>query len=258
MMNKQCCKDSIAQGMDFCLECGTPLLTDEITLVSPQPSSKPKPTKSWRLGAIVGLLSLAALCLVGGYYIQRGSREVAVVPQATPQAKSTVTPTGPKAVATPTLAVQPLPTQKQTPEEMDPLTEFVRSKQKATPSIDPYFTPDTTLASTPLPVPTAGPRPTPRSEVKVNASDTLIAGSSWRPEESRRYRFHLERLARVGGSFSARGNISVLITGGWYSSNGEISADSFEVTIPSGTYEVVVTAHSVVSFSIHLTSEYVY
>ena len=89
----------------------------------------------------------------------------------------------------------------------------------------------------------------------MSASDVLIAGYS-RPEDRRTYRFHLSQQARVKGSFSAQGNISVYITGGYYSSNGAISSDSIDVIMSAGSYEVVVSARQAVGFSLHLTAYY--
>ena len=64
-------------------------------------------------------------------------------------------------------------------------------------------------------------------------------------EDKRTYRFHLSQRAHVKGSFSARGNVSVYIAGGYYSSDGEISSDSIDVTLSAGTYEVIVSARQI-------------
>jgi hypothetical protein len=78
--------------------------------------------------------------------------------------------------------------------------------------------------------------------------------STVRPKKGNR--FHLEQAARVKGSFSAHGNVSVYITGDYYSSHGAISADSIDVRLRAGTYELVVTARETVGFSVQLFAYY--
>jgi len=136
-------------------------------------------------------------------------------------------------------------------EPADPLDEAVRAaKEKATPTPDPYL-----VASRERTVASPTPRPTIYAASLVYASDVLIAGYS-RSEDRRVYRFHLSRQARVKGDFSAHGNISVYIAGGYYSSNGAISSDSIDVTMSAGTYEVIVSARESASFTLRLTAYY--
>jgi hypothetical protein len=250
-MEKQCCKDSVARGMDFCLQCGAPLQTDETTLVRPQSSSKS--SKLWYLTMIVAVLALGVVWLLVGYFIEGSNSQPAVIPKPSP---AYVAASSPITSSTLTPSPKPSPSEKPTAGEVDPLTEVVRSLQKATPTDDPYLVPK----STPTPTPRPTPRPQPRVESLVYANDVLMVyGPS---SDSRRYRFHLSERARIKGDFSARGNVDVeIVSNGsviYYSSNGEIASDSIETTLPAGTYEMVVSLSTkgVVGFSAHLSAFY--
>jgi S1-C subfamily serine protease len=103
------------------------------------------------------------------------------------------------------------------------------------------------------------PRPQARTESLVSASDTLFV-REYR-KESRKYRFHLTESAHVKGRFSTQGGnlwVEIFSEGRVIYSSGNISSDSIEKTLPSGTYEVVVSLidNGVVGFSINLTAFY--
>jgi hypothetical protein len=220
-----------------------------------QPAVSPSTTYVLMTATIFLTVGLALVSLV--YLRTRQNPQVAVTPAVTSSPTPSPSPAGsptPAATATP----KPAPTTK--PEDdlesgliqpTDPLEDAIRSaKEKVTPAPDPYIVPsrERTVSS-----PT--PRPTIYTESLVYASDILVPRYS-KSEERRVYRFHLSQTARVKGNFSARGNISVYITGGNYSSNGAISSDSIDVSLAAGTYEVIVSARETVSFSVHLTAYY--
>lgn len=155
----------------------------------------------------------------------------------------------PAASPTPAATLTPKPTPTANPENdldaglerTDPLEDAVRSaKEKSTPTPDPYFVPSRERT-----VNSPTPRPTIYTESLVYASDVLSGGTYSNSEDKRTYRFHLSQRAHVKGSFSARGNVSVYIAGGYYSSDGEISSDSIDVTLSAGTYEVIVSARQI-------------
>jgi hypothetical protein len=253
-LQRQCCTDSAAQGLRVCFECGATLGVNETD--GRQPAVSPGTTYVLMIATTFLTIALGVVGIV--YLRTRQNVEVAAV---IPVVASSPSPS-PSSVVSPTPAVTPTP--KPTPtikpeddldaglvEPADPLEEAVRSaKEKATPTPDPDFVPSRDRTVNP---PT--PRPTIHTESLVYASDVLSPGYS-RSDDRRVYRFHLSQQARVKGSFSARGNISVYITGGYYSSNGAISSDSIDVTLSAGTYEVVVSARETVGFSLHLTAYY--
>ncbi len=115
--------------------------------------------------------------------------------------------------------------------------------------------------------PTSSPQPQPRTESLVSASDTLFVEATSRrtegfhKEDSRSYRFYLNENARVKGVFSANGGrvyVQIVSAKGIYYSSGEISSDSFEKTLPAGTYtmEVALISPGAVGFSVQLTAIY--
>lgn len=251
-LQRQCCADSLAQGLRFCAACGATLGVNETHRRQPVVS----PSTTYILMTATTFLTIA-LMVVGIVYIR--TRQNAQVAAAPVVASSPIPSQSPVVSTTPAGTPTPAPTPTTKPEDdldagliepADPLEEAVRlAREKATPTPDPYFVPgrERTVSS-----PT--PRPTTYTESLVYASDVLIAGYS-RSEDRRIYRFHLSRQARVKGSFSARGNISVYLRG-YYSSNGAISSDSIDVTLSAGTYEVVVSARETVGFSLSLTAYY--
>lgn len=247
----QCCTGSLAEGLRFCSVCGAVLTADAANHIAVSPAM------TYVLMTATALLTVG-LTIMGVLYFRtrQAARLAAAAPVAaiSPSVSSTPLPS-------PTFTPTPKPTPTATPDDdlnldsgllvPDPLEEAVRSvKEKATPTPDPYLVPirEPTVNS-----PT--PRPTIYTESLVHASDVLIAGYS-RVEDSRTYRFHLSQKARIKGSFSAQGNISVYIVGGYYSSIGPISSDSIDVTMSAGTYEVIVSARQSASFSLHLSAYY--
>jgi len=253
-LQRQCCTDSLAEGLRYCAVCDAALCVTEghSPLVSP--------SMAYVLVTTTAFLSIA-LTVVGFLYFRtrQNAQDAAMVPVVASSPSPSPNPTlSPTPTPTPTPTPKPTPTTKPEDdldggliEQTDPLEEVVRAaKEKTTPTPDPY------LVSRPARVinsPT--PRPTTYPESLVNASDVLSAGYS-RSEDRRLYRFHLPQQARVKGSFSAQGNISVYIVGGYYSSNGAISSDSIDVTLAAGTYEVVVSSREIVGFSLHLRAYY--
>jgi hypothetical protein len=277
---KLCCKKSLAQGMSYCPTCHTSLLPDETTLVrSPMPPTRvvPIPTdsphansktsnRSWLFGMIIACLSVFAAIVIADYFVQRKVAREAALALATPSPAYVASPS---ATATSTPTPTPKPTPTTTPdldldglvETADPYLVPIQEPTRTPGDFEKYVTParpDPTATTIPTPRPT--PRPPPRAaESLVNAHDVMSPGYG-RDEDTRRYRFHVENTARVKGSFSARGNVSVKIVAAGidprYSSDGEISGDTIDVLLYPGTYELVVTARSVVGFSVQLTAYY--
>lgn len=253
-LRQQCCIDSLAEGLRSCAVCGTALGINATEGHAPAVS----PSIAYALIIATVFLSITLTVVALLYFqTQQNDQAVATLP---------VVATSPSPSPSPALSSTPTPTPKPTPttkpkddldadyvEQTDSPEEAVRAakeKPTPTPTLDPY------LASRPARVvnsPT--PRPTTYQESLLYASDVLSAGYS-KPEDRRLYRFHLSQQARVKGSFSAHGNISVYIVGGYYSSDGAISSDSIDVALPAGTYEVVVSSREIVGFSLHLTAYY--
>lgn len=204
-------------------------------------------------------LGVFAIIVATDYFIQRNIHQS--VAQAVPSL-----PNVPSQSPTPTPKITPTSTPKSTPKQPDDDEKYI-SEEPLTPkgsTLAPVPTPD--LQNSPYYRSPAGqdteagttPRPTPRTELVVSASDVLSGGS--KGEDTRRYHFHLDSIARVKGRFSAHGNISVQIVAAGidprYSSNGEVSADTIDVSLYPGTYELVVRAGSIVSFSVSLAAYY--
>jgi hypothetical protein len=111
--------------------------------------------------------------------------------------------------------------------------------------------------------PTPTPKASPRIEQVVSAHDTLMIGYR-RHEDSRRYRFQLDNIARIKGTFSARGGgVTVRILSGTtpvYVSGFNVSADSIDAPLYPGVYELEVTLvgteTALVSFSVDATAYY--
>ncbi|SRR6266540_1366930 len=107
------------------------------------------------------------------------------------------------------------------------------------------------------------PRATPRIERVVSANDVLSVGSGKR-EDSRRYRFQIDSIARIKGSFSATGGgVTVRILSGMdtkYVSGFNVSADSIDVALYPGVYELQVTLvgsdYEIVSFIVSASAYY--
>lgn len=251
-LQRECCTDSLSQGLRFCSVCGASLTTAAT-------GSVVSPAITYALVTATAFLTLGLAVLAGLYLRGRQTADVAAAaPVASPTASPIATPS-------PTATLTPKPTP--TPEddlnldsglvESDPLEEAVRSaKQEATPTPDPYLLPKVIPTTDPYLVPSRErtvSSPTPRRtlypESVVNAYDALSPG------DSRVYRFRLSQPARVKGNFSARGNIRVYIAG-YYSSSGAISSDTIDVSLSPGTYEVIVTAGQYVGFSLHLKAYY--
>lgn len=249
-LQRQCCTDSLAEGLRFCAVCGAALGANENDSRVPAVS----PGMTYLLMTATTFLSIVLLVVGIVYLRKRQNAQVAsVIPVGSPSPSPSPI-VSPMPATTPT----PKPTPTGKPEVdldaglIDPLEEAVRSaKEKPTPTPDPYFVPSRERT-----VNSPTPRPTIHTESLVNASDFLSGGTYSKSEDKRTYRFHLSQQAHVKGSFSARGNISVYIVGGYYSSNGEISSDSIDVILSAGTYEVVVSARQLVGYSLHLTAYY--
>lgn len=135
------------------------------------------------------------------------------------------------------------------------------SREDESPSPTPSFTPTQfpTIVQVPSPTAMATPRLPSRYVSLIDAYDTLYPKDN-QSEDTRRYRFHIEQDTRVKGSFSAHGNIRVKITAAGidppYSSGDDISFDTIDVFLYAGSYELVVSGHQVVGFSVRLTAYY--
>jgi hypothetical protein len=239
-LQRQCCTDSLKKGLPFCSECGAALPGVISASISP--------AITYILITATTFLTIGLTILALFYYRARQHADIAAaVPVATPTASPTPPPS-----PTPT----PKPTPTATPDDLesyldpDPLEEAVRkAKENTTPTPEPSVAIRERVVSSPTPRRTIYP------ESLVNASDVLSAGYT-RSQDTRLYRFHLSQPARVKGTFSARGNITVYIVGGYYSSNGAISSDTIDIRLAPGTYEVVVSSREVVGFSLHLMAYY--
>jgi len=252
-LQRQCCTESLAQDLRFCAVCGAALAGNET--YSHRATVSPRIT--YVLMTATTFLSIALLVLAIVYVRSQQNVQVAsVVPVGSPSPSPS-----PAASPTPAATLTPKPTPTANPEDdldaglierTDPSEDAVRSaKEKSTPTPDPYFVPSRERT-----VNSPTPRPTIYSESLIYASDALSGGTYSKSEDKRTYRFHLSQQAHVKGTFSAHGNVSVYIVGGYYSSKGEISSDSIDMTLSAGTYEVFVSARQIVGFSLHLTAYY--
>jgi len=96
----------------------------------------------------------------------------------------------------------------------------------------------------------------------MSAFDVLVVRRG-KSQDQRRYRFRLDSIARVKGTFSAMGGgVAVRLVSGpstYYSSGYEVSGDSIDVALWPGTYEMEVTlvgSSDAVSFRVDLTAYY--
>ncbi len=195
------------------------------------------PRKLWYLGLIIVGLSVLALIVVTQYVRRDDNHHVAIA------ASSPVHESSPSPTLTPTPSDSPSPKAEPSRDELDDLLDALpAAEKKPSPPIDLS---SGLVESSPTPTSTPTTTPTPRAEIitesLVSASDYLIAGIT-KAEDTRRYRFRLQQKAQVKGGFSARGNIRVEIVGGYYSSGGAISADTIDLILESGTYELIVSA----------------
>ena len=234
-VQRQCCTDSLAQGLRFCSVCGASLTTAATGAVV-------SPAITYALITTTAFLTLG-LAVLGVFYL--AGRQTADVAAAAPVASPTASPTAtPSPTPTPTPKATATPTPDDFEAYLDPPVPLPTPREKVTPLPEPSVstTRERTVAS-----------PTPRRitypESLVDASDVLV-------RDSRLYRFHLSQPARAKGSFSAQGNITVYIVGGYYSSNGAISSDTIDISLSPGTYEVIVSSREIVGFSLHLKAYY--
>jgi hypothetical protein len=196
---------------------------------------------------IIACLGVFVAIVIADYYVQRKAARDALA-LAKPSHVEGASP-APSPTFTPTSTPIPKPTPTETPEP-DLAAGLIEVPE---PSQAPL------QRTTPPPTPTPSPRLTPRYVSLVNAHDVLNPAYG-QYEDTRRYRFHVEKETRVKGNFSARGNVSVRIVAAGidprYSSGGEISADTIDVFLYAGSYELVVTARKLVSFSVELAAYY--
>jgi len=256
LQNKEpCCKESLAQGMAYCLTCGASLLPDETTVtkkkvLKPSESLQPAESaqlsnRSWYIGMIIACLVVFAAIVTADYFVQRKAARDALA-LATPSPAYLANPllATPAPMPSPTPTLTPSPSSSPSPDEYDALLDDLFDKEgtkatrtsKPTPEVDfeKYLEPAPT--STPTPRPT--PRATPQVEQLVSAFDVL-SGYSDSSRDSRRYRFRIDGIARVKGSFSAKGGgVTVRIMSGgntYYSSGEEVSADTIDCFIRAPT-----------------------
>ena len=245
LYEKECCSFSRECEYSFCSDCGASLTDKEA-----RNSALPRYATFTYLFMTTSLFLIVGIVVVSvGYLGQTPSPDLATnqntlennTPPATPTASPTVSPT----VTTKSSVPKPNSNSESntTSNELD-----VEGLPEVTPlpSYSPIQLPQLATSTPKRPI---------MSEIIVSATDVLSAGYS-RPEDSRVYRFRLKSPARIQGNFSARGNVSVQIKGGYYSSNGFISGDSIEVNLPQGAFEVLVTARETVSFSLRLSAFY--
>jgi hypothetical protein len=221
---------------------------------------------------VLACLVVFAAIVVADYLVQRkAALDALALAKATPT--PTVAPT-PSPIPSPTATVTP------TPDTLDEIEAAAASQQ---PDLEKYLDSPTPTPTLPIPknfdgsiaegsnqrerVVTATPSPvtraTPRVEYNiVSASDVLSVSSYGKSEDMRRYRFTLDGIARLKGSFSANGGgVRVRIVSGgstYYTSGYEVSADKIDVALYPGTYELEVslTSRAVVSFHVNLTAYY--
>jgi hypothetical protein len=215
-------------------------------------------------------LGVFAAIVIADYYVQRKavSEAVAVVtPTPALVASPSQTPT-----STPSPKASPSPKPEDdleaglvpTPDPYDEIVAAAREKRRPspTPNIDDYLDKLPAATSTPTPVPRPSVSPPQRTESVVSAFDILSIHYG-KSQDSRRYRFRLDGIARVKGSFDASGGgviVRIISGGSTYYSSGyeEVSADKIDVALYPGTYEVEVNLASrgVVSFHVNLTAYY--
>ena len=215
-------------------------------LVSEPPGPQPQPVVREPQGyGIAAALVLAMIC--AGYFLVLVTRTPffpTLARKSKPtERRVTSTPTSVEALyaARRLLTLTANPKWRPTQERVAPARSPTDRTAEAVPA--PHEEPTTLIIS-----PDGGPL--------INDFVVLGGGSSWKPEDSRRYRFHLQEPATVKGTLAAIGKVSVHITGGHYSSEGAISADAVDLMLPAGTYELVVSARELASVSLHLFVHY--
>jgi hypothetical protein len=229
----------------------TDLVDSSIFNSSPTKIAEPPRRRSWYLVLIIVGLSVLALIVLTQFDRSGDSGQKATA-TSSPVYESSPSPT-----TTPTPSDSPSPRAQPSRDELDDLLDSVEAEKKPSPPID-LSAGLVESNPTPTPTPTSTPStPTPyaHTESLVSAYDVLSAGIT-KDEDTRRYRFRLQQKARVKGGFSARGNIRVEIVGGYYSSGGAISADTIDLILEPGTYELIVSAREIVGFNVRLTAYY--
>jgi hypothetical protein len=207
-------------------------------------------SKLWYLGLIIVGLSVLALIVIMQYVRRDDDHHIAIA-TSSPVHESSLSPT-----LTPTPSDSPSPKAEPSRDELDELLDSLPAAEKnASPPID-VSSGLVESSPTPTSTPTSTPTPRARTESLVSAYDVLSAGGTRKAEDTRVYRFRLQHKARVKGGFSARGNIHVEIPGGYYSSGGSISADTIDLVLESGVYELIVSARELVGFNVQLTAYY--
>jgi hypothetical protein len=227
---------------------------------------------------IIACLGVFAAVVVADYFVQRKAAKDALATMATTKSLPTATqipsvmPT-----ATPSTAHDGLDdiVKAATSPEPDDFDQYVASPTP-TPTPAPVQSPKL-APSLPSPesnsienqqrdrtvFPSPSPATKPRVEHNIVSGDDILQVSTYgKTQDFRRYRFRLDGIARLRGSFSANGGgVTVrIISGGstYYSSGSEISADEIDVALYPGTYELEVSlsTRGVVSFHVQLTAVY--
>ena len=216
---------------------------------------------------------LGAVCFIVGvsFFLARTRRvtSAVVLASVTTETSSSPSPVSPSPnTASPSSSPDDLesyldPLETPTPKATVELDPYLVPKEIPTPNatveLDPYLVPKETSTPTPQPSPSV----TPRMERLVYAQDVLSIGYQKR-EDSRRYRFQLDHMARIKGSISARGGgVTVRIFSGdnsVYVSGFNVSVDSIDLTLYPGVYELqvtlVATDSAFVNFSVNATAYY--
>lgn len=239
---KDCCLESLKDGYSTCFICESRLDSDEPEI--PSSANIGTTTYLFMTTSLFLFISCVGIALAG--QSETAVPEISsIVPTESPISTSSPTPS-PSPEVLPEVANKAVELISNT-NDQDSTTLDLKALETPTPIPEPTKSSLVTPLNIPKPI-----RPSAIQKILVSASDILQAGYK-KDVDTRVYRFHLDQSAHVKGNFNARGNISVQIKGGYYSSNGDISSDTIDVDLAAGTYEVIVTSRQIVGFSLNLT-----
>ncbi|HKZ02910.1 MAG TPA: hypothetical protein VJ180_11750 [Pyrinomonadaceae bacterium] len=214
---------------------------------------------------ILVCLAVFGAIVAADYFVQRKAMQDALalgtptpIPTRTAAAKpsATTTPT-PVPTATPTAA------RERSSASVDDLEEYLEplmsTPRTGTQSLERERQ---ARATTPTPSDTSTPAIRPRVHHNIiSAFDVLRVGDG-KLQDTRHYRFRLDGIAHLKGSFSAKGGavrVRIVSGGHAYYHSYEMSADRIDVALYPGTYELEVALFSpaVVSFAVQVTAYYI-
>jgi hypothetical protein len=95
--------------MDYCLQCGTHLHTDETTLVAPKPTASSHTNRSFYFGMALVCLLVFAVIVIADYFVQRKAHQPAEL--AAPSPINSLSPS-PQPMQKPTAIQKPTPAPK--------------------------------------------------------------------------------------------------------------------------------------------------